>query len=162
MKTIILIFLTLVFASCGKNVNHKGPTANSSRGCLDLSSDPSCVSSDQDSEAVELLESMVESTIRVDPDSISFDQDKDSTIVGRKISCNLSLRKDQRYGYALQGDDLYLTTNEGNFLYKRISAGDGVNGTWTWSGVRENSALVFMTLSIVGSTKFILRSHCES
>lgn len=161
--------LLLVFiASCGKDSSSsKSSFARqeeeaSGQKCLLNHKWVKCSSlADADGQGVDILDTLIDIPAQVANGVITFSQSAVSTDKGRRISCTTKVEAGDSYRYDLRGDTLILDTNGAKFEYKRFSGGPGVKGSWMWKGYLDRGTLNVKTLTIIGSSRVILRDHCE-
>ncbi len=111
---------------------------------------------------VDLLESMIDVNIDVTPSEILFRQSKSSTAQGRKISCATKVQGGESYAYAITGDKMDITMGVDHITMDRLSPGTGLLGGWVWSGTDANGDYIIRSLNFVGTTRLIMKTHCEN
>lgn len=166
MRLVSLFAIMILAASCGQN-GGGGSSSSSSNGgngsCNLNGRNVACESiRGADGLGVDLLESMVEVPVQVSASDITFMADKTATAEGRRITCPTSVKSGETYRYSLRGDsELYVSASTGNYVYSRISSGNGLIGTWAWKGYKDQGTHLIKTMTFLSNTKMIMRTSCE-
>jgi hypothetical protein len=112
---------------------------------------------------VDLLESMIDVNVSVTGDEILFRESKTSTARGLAIECATTVKGGDSYRYNVDGDHLEIFMSNGRkYTMKRLSEGSGLKGAWAWRGYEANRMYVILSLTVLDSTRIILKTHCEN
>lgn len=163
MRFFSLFAVLILSLSCGKNDNGGTSTFSKTQGVCDLDgSNVACESiKGADGLGIDYLESAIDVPVKIQNSEITFLADKTSSSQGRRISCKLSVKNGEVYRFALKGDRLSLTTNEGSFDMERLSEGEGLGGAWLWKGYVEQGVHMIRSITFIGNDRMILRNNCE-
>ncbi len=158
MKLFFLIILYFFCISCGKHSDASSLSISETRQCVLNDGLKSCDSGDT---GAELLEVMVDVPVTISSDEILFLADRQSRVTGRKISCEINVKRGEVYKYTLVDTTLGLETKEGLLELIRLSDGEGVKGAWSWNAYADQGVHIIKNVTIIDSTRIILRTYCE-
>ena len=164
MRFVLVVVLIILSISCGKNGESSGSRTSEAEGefCNLNGQSVKCSSvRGSDGLGIDLLDLMIEAPVRIQGSLITFLADKTSASSGRRISCNINVKNGEVYRFAFQGDQLLMTTNQGQYEMTRLSDGEGINGAWMWKGYVDDGTHVIRTMTFIENTKAILRTSCE-
>lgn len=162
MRLVTLLAILTLAASCGKDGGGGSSSSARDGGCNLDGRSVACESiRGADGLGVDLLESMIEVPVQISGSDITFMSNKAATAEGRRISCPTSVKSGESYRYSLRGGELNLSTDSGNYSYRRLSSGEGLSGTWSWKGYRDQGVHVIKTITFLGQSSVIIRTSCE-
>lgn len=163
MKLVSLIVVLAFTAACGKNVGGGSSSGNKSSDSCSLDGRAVACESIQGSDGlgIDLLDAMIDVPAKIQDSEITFLSDKSAAQTGRRINCRVGVKNGETYRFALRGDSLLLMTGEGSYEMQRLSSGDGLSGSWSWKGYIDQGTHVLKTMTIIGSSRVIMRTNCE-
>lgn len=163
MRPIFVFSFLLLLAACGNDIGGGGSgKSSSSDGCNLNGRSVNCESiRGADGQGVDLLESMIDVPIQVTDSSITFMADKTSNSQGRRIDCVSAVKEGETVSYAVQGDNLIITSNSGKFTYKRLNSSRGLMGSWMWKGYEGIGQHIIRQFTFLSDKRVIMRTSCE-
>ncbi len=163
MKFVPFLFALTLLASCGKSGSGGGSGAqNQEADCSINSVAVNCETIEGDGAGVDLLESRIESPVRITGTEIVFLADKSTNAQGRRISCPTQVSNGEAYSFNLRGNSLDITTKAGSFTFTRLNSGADLNGTWVWKGYNgATNVYTIRTLTVINNNRAFLKNSCE-
>jgi hypothetical protein len=176
MRFCSFITMLLLSISCGQN-GSGGGSAKSSNGwesSWDTQGTGNCRLSDgsetrceslrgADGLGVDLLDTMIDVAVEINPSEIIFAESKVSFKDGRRIDCKTEVRSGEIYSYRLNGSSLNIRTEQGlSYNLKRLNeTGSGLMGAWAWRGYTRDGIHIIRQITFVNEQRAILQTHCE-
>lgn len=162
MRFLLIVLFSVAVVSCGKSGGGSSGNRLQAQKC---EVDGQAVSCDSiyDGLGVDILDASVDAPATVTNSSITFSQARSGKSDGRRISCSVSVAAGDVYRYSVNGDTLYLDTPTRNMTMKRVHGdGDGIVGTWKWSGIVDGATLETRLMTVVKNmSHVILKTSCE-
>lgn len=151
MRFLLLTFLSVLVVSCGQG----GSSSNSSGERQD--EEFSVVLGETD-----LLDVAVDVPVEITRDSIVFKQSASRTDSGKHSNCSVTVNSGEAYTYSVNGSSMTVKTPAGERLsFVRKSGSDGINGSWFGESF-NGKQMIHRRLSILGDSRMVLRTSCES
>jgi hypothetical protein len=115
-----------------------------------------------DIQVSDLLDVVMDVPVEISNSQILFMRSSSQMAQGVRTSCSLEVKEGEVYSFILDGNFLQLKKNTGKVLgFKRVSGEkEGLQGSWVHKS-QENRQLILRRLSIVGTNRVIMRTHCE-
>ncbi|HXH30146.1 MAG TPA: hypothetical protein VNJ01_04985 [Bacteriovoracaceae bacterium] len=170
MRLFSIFFILILSVSCGKDSGSGSSSKDESRQgqetdgtCPFEGRRVPCESvTNTDGLGVDLLDVMVEVPISVAGNTITFLEDKNQSVVGRRgNTCKVAVRNGEKYTFTLSGNSLNITTDAGSYQMERFTEGSDLDGTWGWQSYLASGERQIRQLSILHGTRAIVKTNCE-
>ena len=161
MRFFLSIVILLSLSSCGKEIRSTTSTRSEKPCVVNLITNRCDPIQGNEGSGIEILETVLEVPINIQGQEISFLSDKSAVAVGKKMTCEINISKEELHRFALRGDKLLILSPQGSFEFENQSEGEGLGGHWVWKGYVDNGILEIRQLYFVGKNRLILRKTCE-
>lgn len=151
MRITFLVALLMLAVSCGKDSSSEGSKIRQSQEVPDLM---------WDGIGKEFKEAVVSVPASVNESQIVISQAASDVEQGERIKCAVNVNANETFHISVNGETMYLQTNNGNYTMKKVNTLNGYLGTYSTVFRTSSNERIELLLALQPS-HIVLRKKCE-